>query len=102
MKMKPIELKYPELVDIEIYTKVKVKKNEFGGTSRKMSRTAYFRDKWRFVWISKDKYNTLETWVNKNGELYKKYYGPALFVDGVLYIDIMPEAVNGAQDVTKG
>lgn len=94
--MKPISLYTPELVELEIYTKIKEKKSEFGGTERKMSRIAFFRDKWAFVWIPKDRYNSLETWVNRHGEMYKKYYGPAYYVDGVLYIGTTPEEIKGA------
>lgn len=97
--MKEIKLYNPELVDIEIYTKFKEKKNEFGGMSRKMSRMAFYLDKWRFVWIPKDRYNSLETWINKNGEMYKKYYGPAYFVNGALYIDTTPDIVNSASEL---
>ena len=87
------------LVELEIYTRVKARKTEFGGSQRSMYRIAFFDGKFRFVWINKDRYNTLVTSINKNGELFKRYAGPAIYDKGTLYIGVTPELVNGSDVV---
>lgn len=83
------------LVEIEIYTRNKVNRNEFGGSSSKMYRIAFYDDKWVFCWIAKDIYNKLETAINKHGEIFKRYTGLAIYFKGSLYIGITPNLNDG-------